>query len=256
VRARDVSERMEWVEAISTAIEDLRSKKATFQQGDLVITSPKDNPGIGEAAPVWVPDHRVTMCQNCSIDFTLVKRRHHCRACGKVLCSGCCGNKAPLKFQQYKADKVCDSCYNIIEKELWHEPYLRPRFERKESKSVQKYVPQRLKVRANDDGSQMSGHLSRRMRNGKWEKYWFVLKEWVLYTYRASEDTAAVESMPVVGWKLEPLSDRNFELYEGRAPGLVFQLRHSGGNSYVFAAENDNLAEKWMNALREATTLE
>ena len=39
---------------------------------------------LGYQAPVWVPDHRVTMCQQCSTDFTLVHRRHHCRACGQV----------------------------------------------------------------------------------------------------------------------------------------------------------------------------
>ena len=38
---------------------------------------------VGDAAPVWVPDQRVTMCQLCSLEFGLVNRRHHCRACGK-----------------------------------------------------------------------------------------------------------------------------------------------------------------------------
>ena len=43
---------------------------------------------------------------------------------------------------------------------------------------------------------------------------------------------------------------KNFELYEGLSPGLVFELRHSSGESHIFTAENDNLVEKWMMALR------
>jgi len=102
----------------------------------------------------------------------------------------------------------------------------------------------------------MSGHLKRKNKGGKWKRHWFVLRDRVLYTYKASEDTTAVETFPVLGWNLEPLSDKNFELYEGLAPGLVFELRHGGAECLIFAAENDNLAEKWMTALREATTFE
>ena len=49
---------------------------------------------------------------------------------------------------------------------------------------------------------------------------------------------------------------KNFELYEGEPAGLVFLLTHPGQESIVFCSENDNLAEKWMTALREATCLE
>ena len=36
-----------------------------------------------------VPDKSVTMCQTCSAEFTILFRRHHCRACGKVRASMC-----------------------------------------------------------------------------------------------------------------------------------------------------------------------
>ena len=54
----------------------------------------------------------------------------------------------------------------------------------------------------------MSGYLKRRQpRSGRWKRWWFVLKDKVLYTYKASEDTVAVETMPVLGWTLETLAD-------------------------------------------------
>ena len=39
---------------------------------------------LGRVAPKWVPDAEAPMCMNCEARFTFTKRRHHCRACGKV----------------------------------------------------------------------------------------------------------------------------------------------------------------------------
>ncbi len=52
---------------------------------------------------------------------------------------------------------------------------------------------------------------------------------------------------------------KNFEVYEGENAGLVFVLSHPGSgpeHSLVFCAENDNVCEKWMSALREAVRLD
>ena len=45
---------------------------------------------LSEAVP-WVPDHEVTRCMSatCGAPFTLTRRRHHCRQCGKVYCGRC-----------------------------------------------------------------------------------------------------------------------------------------------------------------------
>jgi FYVE/RhoGEF/PH domain-containing protein 5/6 len=53
----------------------------------------------------------------------------------------------------------------------------------------------------------MSGHLRRRQRAAKWKRCWFVLKERVLYVYRASEDTVAIDTLPVLGWDLQSLTE-------------------------------------------------
>jgi len=34
--------------------------------------------------PTWVPDELAPQCMACSASFTVVRRRHHCRNCGKV----------------------------------------------------------------------------------------------------------------------------------------------------------------------------
>ncbi|CAA9997517.1 unnamed protein product [Nesidiocoris tenuis] len=38
-----------------------------------------------EAAPSWVPDQAAPTCMSCTAPFTVVRRRHHCRNCGKLL---------------------------------------------------------------------------------------------------------------------------------------------------------------------------
>lgn len=39
---------------------------------------------LGSRQPSWVPDADAPNCMNCNQRFTFTKRRHHCRACGKV----------------------------------------------------------------------------------------------------------------------------------------------------------------------------
>ena len=39
---------------------------------------------LGSVPPIWVPDAVATHCMNCGVKFSVIKRRHHCRACGKV----------------------------------------------------------------------------------------------------------------------------------------------------------------------------
>ena len=49
--------------------------------------------GLRDQAAVWVPDTQFSACVLCDAKFSLTRRRHHCRACGKVVCGSCSGNK-------------------------------------------------------------------------------------------------------------------------------------------------------------------
>lgn len=54
------------------------------QQSSGGILSKNRGTILGEVAPVWVPDAHAQVCMKCRVKFTFTKRRHHCRACGKV----------------------------------------------------------------------------------------------------------------------------------------------------------------------------
>ncbi|NXT50772.1 ZFY16 protein, partial [Pluvianellus socialis] len=65
--------------------------------------------------PLWVPDSEAPNCMNCQVKFTFTKRRHHCRACGKVFCGACCKRKCKLQYMEKEA-RVCTGCYDEINK--------------------------------------------------------------------------------------------------------------------------------------------
>ncbi|KRK02551.1 rabankyrin-5 isoform X1 [Drosophila yakuba] len=55
-------------------------------------------------------------CQHCTNKFTITMRKHHCRHCGRVLCSKCSSNDVPiLKFGINKPVRVCTVCFNVLQ---------------------------------------------------------------------------------------------------------------------------------------------
>lgn len=186
------------------------------------------------------------------------------------MCGRCSDNRAPLRYLKYKVDRVCEACYIFLRKELESENCsqaqecvieletgmtpsgLKARFQkirRSFGKGLKHKRPAVLQeVRANDQGSSMSGYL-RLMRNKKWKRLWFVIKDQVLYTYKASEDMAAVESVPLLGYEVQIMG----AWYEGVEPGLVFTLTHKNTTPHLFRTESAASTEKWVTLLREAT---
>ncbi|XP_056146576.1 zinc finger FYVE domain-containing protein 16 isoform X2 [Lampris incognitus] len=71
--------------------------------------------GLGCRQPAWVPDSEAPTCMNCCQRFTFTRRRHHCRACGKVYCATCCNRKCKLKYLEKEA-RVCIICFHAIHK--------------------------------------------------------------------------------------------------------------------------------------------
>ena len=161
--------------------------------------------------------------------FQLTVRRHHCRCCGGVMCSRCSANKAPIKYLQFERVRVCTACFDGLRKskllskciqslttpsppEYQHVPELQQRFKKKESGStVTNYIPTRLREAADSQEVQMSGFLKwKRGKGAGWKKNWFVLKDRVLFTFKAVNDKVATDTRPVLGWTLETLSDVSF----------------------------------------------
>ncbi|KAM9848932.1 zinc finger FYVE domain-containing protein 9 [Aulostomus maculatus] len=69
---------------------------------------------LGDVAPVWIPDAQAQVCMKCGVKFTFTKRRHHCRACGKVFCALCSSLKFRLTHLEGKEGRVCVSCHSTL----------------------------------------------------------------------------------------------------------------------------------------------
>uniref|UniRef100_A0A669EVN2 Zinc finger FYVE-type containing 9 n=1 Tax=Oreochromis niloticus TaxID=8128 RepID=A0A669EVN2_ORENI len=88
------------------------------QQGALCR---KPASSLGEVAPVWVPDSQAPVCMKCDVKFTFTKRRHHCRACGKVFCAACCSLKCRLMYMDRKEARVCVTCHSALTRSVSRE---------------------------------------------------------------------------------------------------------------------------------------
>eukprot|EP01052_Picozoa_sp_SAG31_P023316 SAG31_NODE_1915_length_6931_cov_6.219555_2_plen_203_part_00 len=64
----------------------------------------------------WVPDERADACMrsSCRMKFTLVRRRHHCRLCGKVFCGICCPKVVPPGAEGSPPQRLCVECTQFL----------------------------------------------------------------------------------------------------------------------------------------------
>ncbi|NXQ29338.1 ZFY16 protein, partial [Alaudala cheleensis] len=91
------------------------SSEAGGNQTSESTESHKTPPALSWKQPLWIPDSEAPNCMNCQAKFTFTKRRHHCRACGKVFCGSCCKRKCKLHYMEKEA-RVCTGCYDDINK--------------------------------------------------------------------------------------------------------------------------------------------
>ncbi|KAM7423115.1 hypothetical protein PAMA_010915 [Pampus argenteus] len=257
--ASSVGEREDWFHTLSRAIADHAAGLCTFG-GPCSEAREKLWMALGEAAPVLVPVSHVMMCMNCTSDFSLTLRRHHCNACGKVVCRACSRNRYPLKYLKDRVAKVCDHCYAELRKRgasvsgaCGNSSPRTQRASRPLSAVFQSLQPPSLwksrkstsslnQVSLGVEGSTISGSLQRRKKSKrKWKRLWFLLKD---------KDKVASESLPLQGFTVK-LTERP----EGEESSNVFHLYHKKTLYYTFRANDPQTARRWVNAMEEATVL-
>ena len=55
------------------------------------------------------------LCQECNQKFGITTRKHHCRHCGRLLCSKCSDKEMPIiKYGISKPVRVCDTCSDVL----------------------------------------------------------------------------------------------------------------------------------------------
>ena len=75
----------------------------------------------------WIPDARVKRCFHCNAPFYMMRRKHHCRSCGRIFCSACTVHRhvIPSYFRTYapsgaelgtRPQRTCDDCSEQLER--------------------------------------------------------------------------------------------------------------------------------------------
>ncbi|MGH0116775.1 UNVERIFIED_CONTAM: hypothetical protein FKN15_051501 [Acipenser sinensis] len=61
----------------------------------------------------WLKDDEAAWCKQCQKEFSIARRKHHCRNCGDIYCNSCSSNELSLPSYP-KAVRVCDTCHTFL----------------------------------------------------------------------------------------------------------------------------------------------
>uniref|UniRef100_A0A2I3GZ49 FYVE, RhoGEF and PH domain containing 1 n=1 Tax=Nomascus leucogenys TaxID=61853 RepID=A0A2I3GZ49_NOMLE len=209
--------------------------------------TPPNSPNVdlGKRAPTPIREKEVTMCMRCQEPFnSITKRRHHCKACGHVVCGKCSEFRARLVYDNNRSNRVCTDCYVALHGVPGSSP------------ACSQHTPQRrrsiLEKQASvaAENSVICSFLHYMEKGGKgWHKAWFVVPEnepLVLYIYGAPQDVKAQRSLPLIGFEVGPPE-------AGERPDRrhVFKITQSH-LSWYFSPETEELQRRWMAVLGRA----
>ena len=166
----------EWIKKLEKAINELTEKRDSYRRASKIELMNEYE--LGKKAPVWVRDEAVSMCMLCDVMFTAIRRRHHCRACGRVVCRSCSAFKAALEYDTGKQNRVCEICHKVLVRGASAESV-------KENEGKGRNI---LKI-SPESKIWFSGYMNFKRKNDKiWQKRWFVLgADFVLYSHKAKK---------------------------------------------------------------------
>uniref|UniRef100_A0A8C6VXX6 FYVE, RhoGEF and PH domain containing 1 n=1 Tax=Nothobranchius furzeri TaxID=105023 RepID=A0A8C6VXX6_NOTFU len=187
---------------------------------------------LGKRAPTPIREKEVTLCMKCQEPFnSITKRRHHCKACGHVVCGKCSEFRARLSYDNNRTNRVCVDCYVTLV-----------------GVSPSPCGKQASLAAENSVICSFLHHMEKGSGRG-WQKAWFVIPEnepLVLYIYGAPQDVKAQRSVPLIGFEISlPESCDRLERRH------AFKISQSHLTLY-FSAEGEELQRRWMDILSRA----
>ncbi|XP_034037349.1 RUN and FYVE domain-containing protein 2 [Thalassophryne amazonica] len=61
----------------------------------------------------WLKDDEASHCKHCQKEFSISRRKHHCRNCGDIYCNSCSSNELALPSFP-RPVRVCDVCHSLL----------------------------------------------------------------------------------------------------------------------------------------------
>ncbi|KXS20835.1 hypothetical protein M427DRAFT_119374 [Gonapodya prolifera JEL478] len=64
----------------------------------------------------WMKDETAKECSACNLPFNILRRRHHCRICGRIFCNSCASTIiSGERFGYNGSMRVCDYCKKVLD---------------------------------------------------------------------------------------------------------------------------------------------
>ncbi|XP_059133028.1 FYVE, RhoGEF and PH domain-containing protein 4 [Peromyscus eremicus] len=240
LQASSEQDKEEWIKALQETIDAFQQRHETFRNAiakDNDMHLEVSTAELGKRAPRWIRDNEVTMCMKCKESFNaLTRRRHHCRACGHVVCWKCSDYKAQLEYDGGRLNKVCKDCYQIISGFTDSEEKKRKGILEIESAEV-------------SGNSEVCSFLQYMEKSKPWQKIWCVIPKQdplVLYMYGAPQDVKAQATIPLLGYIVDDMP---------KSADLPHSFKLTQSKSvHSFAADNEELKQKWLKIILLAVT--
>ncbi|XP_008282700.1 FYVE, RhoGEF and PH domain-containing protein 4-like [Stegastes partitus] len=237
LQASSEQDRDEWIKTIQEAIDVFQRKHETFKLASKELNVGEPSEELGRRAPRWIRDNEVTLCMNCQEPFNaLTRRRHHCRACGFVVCWRCSDNKVALEYDGNKLNKVCKTCFSILTGQ---------RGDKVDGKRRRRTLESDPPPGSTD--GVMSGFLQYGDSPVIRQRVWCVLTRTepsVLHLYAEPQDVKPLLSVPLPGCSV----DSSPQELRSR-PGFCLNQNKT---SHVFSCEDPDLRQSWLTALKAA----
>ncbi|XP_072235228.1 FYVE, RhoGEF and PH domain-containing protein 4-like isoform X2 [Leuresthes tenuis] len=236
LQASSEQDRDEWIKVIQDAIDVFQRKNDTFKLASRELTVEDPAKELGRRAPRWIRDNEVTLCLTCQEPFNaLTRRRHHCRACGCVVCWKCSDYKVALEYDGNKLNKVCKACYLILSGQRGE------RADRKKRRTLESEAQP-----AACDGV-LTGFLRYADSSMVWQHVWCVLTRTdppVLHLHATPQDVKALLSLPLLGCIIEAPPQELQGQYS-------FCLKQSN-STHLFSCDGPELKRSWLAVLKAA----
>ncbi|KAG7472547.1 hypothetical protein MATL_G00109840 [Megalops atlanticus] len=243
LQARSQTDMEAWIKACEDAIEQYEKNSESFKSAthslsqELQQVTVLEDQELGKRAPQWIRDSLVSMCMRCGDPFNaLIRRRHHCRACGHVVCWKCSDYKAALQYDENRMNRVCKACYSILAGER----------DGREKEERRRGI---LEKQAGEVSgrSLMCSFLTMIDKQNR-TKGWFVIprdEPLILYMYTAPQDVKAQITIPLLGYQVKEhvVGDNK----------CAFQLTQSK-QVLTFLAESEELRDRWAEVINRVAS--
>lgn len=252
LQARTEEEKKDWIQAIQATIQRHEQTMESFRHLNCSLrddeSTPPHSPScveLGKRAPTPIREKEVTLCMKCQEPFnSITKRRHHCKACGHVVCGKCSEFRARLSYDNNRTNRVCIDCHAMLVGASPSPALLSSSSQRRRS-----ILEKQASLAAEHSVICSFLHHMEKGSGRGWQKAWFVVPEnepLVLYIYGAPQDVKAQRSVPLIGFEVSlPESCDRLE----RRHAFKISQSHL---TLFFSADCEELQRRWIDVLLRA----